>query len=155
MQPLALIAAIGQNDAIGWRGGLPWSYPEDRAHFERETRGHAVILGRRTFEERGQPLPGRRNIVVSRSLLLRPGIELAADLDEALALASATDVEPFVIGGARLFEIALPRVTRALITWIPEAPEADTFFHFDARGFELVEQRQGARGERYVEYRRA
>jgi len=151
---LALIVAVGENGAIGVAGRLPWDYPDDRAHFARTTRGHAVIMGRRTWEETGGPLPGRHNIVVSRSLESVAGAQVAPSLDSALQLAWALDPEPFVIGGTRLFEEALPRITRAFVTLVPESPQADTFFHFDATGFRLVSEDVGKRGERYREYER-
>lgn len=154
MPALALIAAVGRNGAIGRAGRVPWDYPEDRAHFARVTHGHAVVMGRRTWEETRGPLPDRQNIVISRTLGEVEGARLARDLTEALQLAWSLDEEPFVIGGTRLFEESMPRVTRALITWIPEAPEADAFFHFDAAGFHLMGEQAGARGERYSEYER-
>ena len=154
MPTLALIAAVARNGAIGRAGSVPWNYPEDRAHFARATRGHAVVMGRRTWEETGGPLPERENIVVSGTLREATGARVVPDLSVALELAWTLDAEPFVIGGTRLFEESLPRVTRALITWIPEEPEADTFFHFDGTGFHLMGARAGARGERYTEYER-
>lgn len=154
MQRLALIVAIADNGAIGRAGRVPWDYPDDRAHFARVTRGHAVIMGRRTWEETGGPLPGRQNIVVSRTLKALDGAQLSEDLDAALELAWSLDPEPVVIGGTRLFEAALPRVTRAFVTRIPETPEADTFFHFDETGFVLVSEAVGKKGERYEEWKR-
>lgn len=154
MPSLSLIAAVGTNGAIGRAGRVPWDYPEDRAHFARATRGHAVIMGRRTWEETGGPLPDRTNIVVSTTLGDAAGARVVSSAADALELAWSLDEEPFVIGGTRLFEQCLPRVTRALITWIPEAPEADTFFHFDGAGFHLMTDRTGARGERYSVYER-
>ncbi len=153
-EPLSLIVAIAKNGVIGRAGKLPWNYPEDRAHFERETLGHAVIMGRRTFEETGTALPGRTNIVVTRRSLELPDVLTVHTLDEAIALARRHDPEPFVIGGAALFTEAMPRITRALITEIPETPEGDVYFRFDARDFELVSERLGAMGERYLEHRR-
>jgi putative acetyltransferase len=148
---LALIAAVGENDAIGRAGALPWFVPEDRTHFERTTRGHSVILGRRTWEETGCPLPGRRNIVVSRSLPRLDGATVVGSLDDALTVARRDDAMPFVLGGARLFREALPRATRLYVTEIPARPEdADTFFHLDRRGFEEVASWEGASRERYV-----
>lgn len=149
-----MIVAIAKNGVIGRWGGLPWSYPEDRAHFARTTAGHAVIMGRRTWQEVGSPLPGRHNIVLSHRAEVPDGIRRASTLDQALAIAWSLDAEPFVIGGARVFQEALPRVTHAFVTEIPESPDGDTFYRFDATDFVVVSERTGARGERYLEYRR-
>lgn len=148
-----MILALGPNGALGREGKLPWSHPEDRAHFEHTTRGHAVIMGRRTWEEEGRPLPGRINVVVSRSFA-RPnddaGVLVARSLDEALTLAWAVDDSPFVIGGAGLFAEAMPLVTRIYLTEIPEAPDADVFFELDRTGFRVVDERTGEGGLRYL-----
>lgn len=155
MRELALIVAIGENGAIGRAGRVPWDYPEDRAHFARLTRGHAVIMGRRTWEETGGPLPDRTNIVVSASSPKLVGAHVVRTLDEALALAWSTDPLPFVIGGTRLFDEALPRVTRAFVTLVPEAPDADTFYRFEPAGFHLASEREGERGARFQEWVRS
>jgi dihydrofolate reductase len=155
MPPLAMIVAIAQNGVIGRGGGLPWNYPEDRAHFARATAGHAVIMGRRTWEEVGEPLAGRHNIVLSRTIAVPSGVWRVSTFDEALTVAWSLDPEPFVIGGARVFEAAWPRITHAFVTEIPESPEGDVVYRFDPTGLELVSERAGKRGERYCEYRRA
>jgi dihydrofolate reductase len=154
VKPLALIVAIADNGVIGSGGQLPWSYAEDREHFRRTTWGHAVIMGRRTWQETGEPLEGRTNIVVTRTLALPDGVLKTSTLDEALELGWARDAEPFVIGGAGLFRAALPRVTHAFVTRIPETPEGDARFEFDPSGFRLVSSREGTRGETYLEYER-
>ncbi len=155
---LSMILALGRDGALGLRGKLPWSYPEDREHFERTTRGHAVVMGRRTWDEAGRPLPDRTNIVVSRSFVPPadapregPGSVLAAPtLDEALDLAWSVDDEPFVIGGTRIFAEALPRVTRIYLTEVPAPPEADVFFALDRRGFAVASERRGEGGARFL-----
>lgn len=153
---LSMILALGRNGAFGRGGKLPWSHPEDRAHFERTTRGHAVIMGRRTWEEEGRPLPDRVNIVVSRSFEPPSAdVLVARSLDEALAIARRTDDEPFVIGGVRLFAEAMPHVTRIYLTEIPEDPEADVFFTLDRTGFSVVDEREGAGGLRYLVLQRS
>jgi dihydrofolate reductase len=145
MRPLSLIVAIARNGVIGQAGGLPWNYPEDRRHFEATTSGHAVLMGRRTWEETGRALEGRHNIVVSRRLEVPAEVRRASTLQEGLEIAWGLDPEPFVIGGVRLFEEAMPRVTRAFVSEIPEAPEGDTFFRFDPRGFRLESERVAGR----------
>src|SRR5580704_2739688 len=128
--PLFAIFALGTNDALGRGGALPWSYPEDARYFDEVTKGHAVIMGRRTWDERGAPLVDRQNVVVSRTLAPVAGLRVASRLEDALTMAYALDVTPFVIGGAALFAEAMPKVTRVYLTRVPEAPEADNFFHF-------------------------
>lgn len=147
---LGMILALGANGALGRGGQVPWDLPEDRAHFERTTRGHAVILGRHTWEETGRALPGRLNVVVSRSAEELPGATVVRSLDEALQVAREVDPMPFVIGGRRLFEEALPHVTRLYLTEVPLAPEADVFLVLDRAGLREVASWRGTAGERYV-----
>ncbi len=157
---LSIIVATDEAGAIGLRGGLPWDHPEDRAHFERETRGHAVIMGRRTWEEVGQPLEGRANVVVSSRFTPPAGVLVAPTLAEAVARARELDPSPFVIGGARLFRDAAAIADQVWLTEIPGRHEADAFFVLDegvstrealeARGFEVVEDRLGEGGVRFV-----
>jgi len=125
---LTLIVARARNGTIGHRGALPWRLPEDLALFRRTTMGHPILMGRRTHASIGRPLPGRRNIVLSRDPGFRcAGCEVAPDLDSALALcADASDV--FVIGGADLYRAALPRADRLLVTEIAADFEGDVFF---------------------------
>jgi dihydrofolate reductase len=142
VKALAAIFAISENGVIGRGGQLPWDFPEDRAHFMNTTMGHAVIMGRRTFEERGEPLEGRTNIVVSRSSDVKT-------LEEALRLAWSIDDEPFVIGGVRIFEEAMPLVTRVFVTDIPGSYEGDAVLRFDRRPFRVVSSRIGEHGLRF------
>jgi len=147
---LAMIFAAGANGAIGRRGALPWDYPADRAFFETTTREHAVIMGRRTWEETGRPLPGRLNVVVTRHAPREPGVRHARSLDEAIAVCRAESRVPFVIGGARLFAEAEPLATRIYETAIPESPDdADTFFHRRTDRFATVAAWSGEMGEQY------
>lgn len=125
---------------MGRAGGLPWDYPEDRAHFFRVIAGRAIVMGRRTFEETGRPIEGSRNIVVSRALAA-PGVEVARSLDEAIALARSTDPEPIVIGGAELLRAAMPRVTHLWLTEIAEEPEGDTVLELDRSAFRELTRR--------------
>ena len=126
---VSLVVAIAQNGVIGRDGGLPWHLPEDLRHFRRVTTGHAIIMGRKTWDSIGRPLPKRRSIVVSRQPALRlDGAEVAGSLDEALALAAQTDPEPMVIGGASMYEAALPRADRIYLTEVLEDAEGDVRF---------------------------
>jgi len=122
---IVLVAALARNHVIGADGGMPWRLPADLKHFKQLTLGHPVVMGRRTFESIGRPLPGRRNIVVSRSLDQAPeGCELARSLDQALAGANSM----MVIGGGELYAQALPRARRLELTLIDATPEGDTRF---------------------------
>lgn len=154
--PLSLIAARARNGVIGRGGQLPWDLPEDRAHFRRQTLGHAVIMGRRTWDERGEPLDGRRNIVISRAgQVSGSGRAVVRSLEDAIALARTTDPEPYVIGGAEIFRLALPLATRLVLTELDFDAEGDTYFPaFDAREWEVRERRPGDRAT-YVTYVRA
>lgn len=139
---LSLIFAIDKNGVIGNKGQLPWDHPEDRDFFLHTTEGHVVIMGRRTWEERGTPLPGRTNIVVSGSFRpppSSPDVLSAKTLDDALEIAWRSDDEPFVIGGARMFEEAMPRATRIYMTEVPGEHQGDTTFHFDPTGASATE----------------
>ncbi len=160
---LTLIAAVDRRGAIGRDGGLLWHEREDQAHFRRVTMGCPVIMGRKTWDslpERFRPLPGRRNLVVTRNAAWQAtGAERAASLDEALALA-ADAARVCVIGGGELYALALPRADELVLTEVGAAFEgADTFFPpFDRAGFVEVERewRVGADSTRFafVTYRR-
>jgi dihydrofolate reductase len=138
---LILVVAMSRNRVIGRAGGLPWHEPEDLKHFRRVTMGHALVMGRRTWESIGRPLPGRRMIVVSRraDLALPPEVELARDLEEALRLARTTDPAPCVIGGGEIYAQALPLATRLELTVIEREVDGDTHFpELDAREWREV-----------------
>ena len=126
---VGLIAAIARNGAIGRGNELLWRLPEDLKHFKRTTLGHPVVMGRKTWESIGRPLPGRRNIVVTRDPQWQAsGAERAGSLDEALALAR-DEAKLFVIGGAQIYAQALPIADELVLTEIDaEAAEADIFF---------------------------
>jgi dihydrofolate reductase len=126
--PVILVAALGRNRMIGADGGMPWHLPADLAHFKRVTLGHPVIMGRATFESIGRPLPGRRNIVLSRRGFDAPrGVECAASLDEALDRLDA-DVPAMIIGGGQVYAEALPAADRMELTLVDARPDGDTRF---------------------------
>jgi dihydrofolate reductase len=145
LQPLVLVVAVARNGVMGKGGGLPWRIPEDLRHFKRVTKGHAVIMGRKTWDEVGKPLPERRNIVVTRNESLRlEGAEVVRTLADAIARARETDPEPRVIGGAEIYRLALPLATRIYLTEIDRDVDGDTFFPtFDRALFREVERRAG------------
>ncbi len=144
LPPLALIVAVARNGVIGKGGVLPWHISEDLKHFKNTTEGHAVIMGRKTFESIGRPLPQRRNIVISRRKGASfPGCEVASSLADAIDLARTTDECPFIIGGASLYGEALPLATEIHLTTIDRDVEGDTQFPGDLSAFEEVETRPG------------
>ncbi|TVR42901.1 MAG: dihydrofolate reductase [Planctomycetota bacterium] len=116
--------------AIGASGGLPWHEPEDLQHFKRVTMGHAIIHGRKSYESFGRPLPGRRNIIVTRNTDYQaPGCEVVHDLESAIARARSYDDCPWVCGGEAIYRAALPFVTICELTEITlHLDAADTFF---------------------------
>jgi dihydrofolate reductase len=123
-----LVAAVAANGIIGAGGKLPWHIPEELKHFKRLTLGHPVIMGRRTWESLKGPLPGRENIVVTRSAGYdAPGAAVANSLSGALALCAGEPVA-FVIGGTQLFKEALPLADGMVLTEIQRDYEGDTWF---------------------------
>ncbi|MCL2501633.1 MAG: dihydrofolate reductase [Bacteroidales bacterium] len=130
---LSLIVALAPNNAIGFQQQLLWKISEDLQYFKRTTTGHCVIMGRKTFESIGRPLPNRRNIVISRSLTTPPmeGIEVADSLPRAISLATqpAPAGEIFIMGGGEIYRQALPLANKLYITHVKApAPQADVFF---------------------------
>ena len=124
---LAIIVATDRAGGIGIDNRLPWRLSEDLAHFKRSTIGHPIIMGRKTFESIGRPLPGRRNIVVTRNPLWQhAGVEAVGGLPQALALVGGADA--FVIGGAELYVQALPLAQRLIVTEIDRVFDCDAFF---------------------------
>lgn len=141
---ISLIAAVAANGVIGRDNGLPWNLPADLRLFQALTMGHALIMGRRTWESFATPLPGRRIIVVTRrqDWDLPEGVEVARSLDEALERArEAGDPEPFVAGGTEIFREALPKADRIYLTRIEAEIPGDTWFpDFDVAGWKIVEE---------------
>lgn len=132
--PVALIAAVARNGAIGRENGLPWRLPGDLQFFKRITLGRPVVMGRVTFESIGRPLPGRDNIVITRNpAWSSPGVRVASSLPAALETArslkgSARADELMVIGGAQIYAQALPLASRLYLTEVDAEVEGDAFF---------------------------
>jgi dihydrofolate reductase len=158
---ITLVVAMDRERGIGVDNRLPWRLPEDLAHFKRLTSGHTIIMGRKTFDSIGRPLPNRRNVVITRDTAWRhEGVDAATSLPAALALTGGD--EAFVIGGAQIFQLALPAASRMVITEIDARFDCDTFFpavdpalwqaasreqcHSDASGLDyaIVDYRRGA-----------
>lgn len=125
---LSLIVAVARNGVIGRDNELPWRLSADLRHFKRLTTGHPIVMGRRTWESIGRPLPGRRNVVLSRDpAFAAEGVEVFRGLEQALeALQGAEEV--FVIGGAAIYAMALPRADRVYLTRVEAEVEGDTRF---------------------------
>jgi len=123
-----LVAALARNGVIGAQGKLPWHLPEDLQHFKKITLGHPVIMGRRTWESLGRPLPGRENIVVTRQAdYAAAGASIAASVAAAVALCAGASVA-FVIGGAEIYAAALPLADGLVLTEIGRDYAGDTRF---------------------------
>ena len=129
---ISLIVAMGKNRGIGIDGNLPWHLPADLKHFKETTMGKPVIMGRKTYESIGKPLPGRLNIVLSKSgwTPVSNGVIVMESLEDAIEY--ATDLYPnseiFIIGGGNLYEQAVHLVECMYITEVDAAPECDAFF---------------------------
>lgn len=152
---VAAIVAFGNDMSIGRQGEIPWRLHEDMLHFKELTMGHPVIMGRHTWESLPKrPLPGRRNIVISRNPdFSAPGAETFTSLEEAVAACEPHDI-PFIIGGAEVYRKGLPYCTRLYVTEVnTEISDADTFFpEIDSREWEKIEEcdsRLSAEGLRY------
>jgi dihydrofolate reductase len=157
---LCVIAAMARNRVIGIRNGLPWHLPEDLKHFKSLTLGHPVIMGRRTWETLGTPLPARRNIVVTRRAGYdAPGAAVAGSLEAAFALCAELSLA-FVIGGEELYRAALPVADVLLLTEIERDYEGDARFPtFDRDAWRETQRTRhvGANGMRFdfARYERA
>ena len=125
---LSIIVAIGENNVIGKDNDLIWHLPRDLKHFKETTTGHCVIQGRKTYESCGKPLPNRTNIIITRDKSYKAeGCIVVHSLMDAIKEAQ-NDTEPFIIGGGKIYEQALPLVDRIYLTQIHHSFEGDTFF---------------------------
>jgi len=129
---LSMIVAVGRNREIGFENKLLWDLPSDMAHFQKTTTGHVVILGDKTFESIGKPLPNRTSIIVTlnKNYQVPEGCYLVHSIEDAIAKAKelTPDDEVFVIGGATIYKLFLPYTEKLYITEVDDAPEADTYF---------------------------
>jgi dihydrofolate reductase len=124
---ITLVVAMDAQRGIGVDNQLPWHLPEDLAHFKRVTLGHPIIMGRKTFDSIGRPLPKRRNIVVTRNRdWSHEGVDVAGSLQDAVALAG--DEQASIIGGAQIFTESMGIADRMIVTHIDAVYRCDTFF---------------------------
>ncbi len=150
---MTLIAAVAENDVIGADGDLAWRNSEDLRRFKKLTLGHPIVLGRRTFDSIGRPLPGRRTIVVTRSVTWSAkGVEVAHSIDDALALTAGQDV--FILGGGEIYAQTIALADRLEITRVELKLSGDTSFPaIPAADFEQMQHDQRD-GFSFVTYRR-
>jgi len=125
---ISIIVAMTDDRVIGNQQGLPWYLPEDLQLFKRKTLGKTVIMGRKTYQSIGHPLPGRYNIVLSRTLAQQTDIQICRSFIEGLTLATRHRQEAFIIGGAELYQKALPIANDLHISWVEEKVSGDLLF---------------------------
>ena len=138
---LNAVVAVAQNGVIGRGNSLPWKIRSDLQRFKRITMGHALIMGRKTYESIGRPLPGRQTIVLSRSKETHfEGVDVATTLDEALAMVQK-DTQAFVVGGAEIYRLAMPRIAHLYLTRILADVDGDAFMDsIDETQFSCVDR---------------
>jgi dihydrofolate reductase len=131
---VTLVAAVARNGVIGRDGEMPWHLPGELQRFKATTMGHVLVMGRRTYESIGRPLPGRTTVVVSRRPDWQPpgglpqGVLVHTSLPEALAVAREIDEQVYVVGGGAIYAEALGHADEMLITEVDAEPEGDTYF---------------------------
>ena len=135
--PVAIVVAVADNGVIGRGNALPWDLPDDLQHFKRTTMGRPIIMGRKTFESIGRPLPGRLNIILTRdSTWQAPGVSVATSMEQAVEVAEGQALidgadSVMVIGGAEVYQQALPFTSRAFLTRVHGNVHGDAFFDLD------------------------
>ena len=126
---ISLIAAMASNRVIGNKGDIPWKIPGEQMLFKKITLGHTVIMGRKTYESLGKPLPGRTNIVITRQKDYQaPGCKVANNLAAALADCSPDEQEAFICGGGQLYHESIGMADKIYLTVIPREMSGDTYF---------------------------
>lgn len=152
---VSIIAAMDRNRLIGNKNQLPWHLPADLAHFKQVTMGKPVIMGRKTYESIGRPLPGRTNIVLTRSSDFHPeGVLVATGLEQALDLAAGAE-EVMIIGGGSIYELALPLAGRLYLTYVENSYQGDAWFpDFDQTLWQMISSEEHrADGKNSSDYR--
>lgn len=131
---VTLVAAVARNRVIGRDGGLPWHLPGELKRFKATTMGHVLVMGRRTYESIGRPLPGRTTVVVTRNADWTPpggrpdGVIVATSSTDALKIAAEIDAQVYVVGGSQVYADCIAYADELLITWVDAEPEGDTVF---------------------------
>jgi dihydrofolate reductase len=141
VKELILIAAAGEGNELGLKSELPWHLPDDFMHFKKSTTGHAMLMGRKTFETFPKPLPNRRHVIITRDLdykVTHPDCETAHSLEAAIEAVSGLE-KAFVIGGGEIYRQALPFATGIELTRVHGEFEADTYFpEIDPERWKLI-----------------
>ena len=146
---VSIIVALAENRVIGDKNSLLWHITEDMKFFRRTTSGHPVIMGRKTYDSLGRPLPNRTNVVISRTTTHIEGCTVVGSLEDALKLFSE-DEEVFIIGGAQIYAQALECADRLYLTLVERDYEGDTSFpEIDYRYWQLVAEERHERGEEF------
>ncbi len=147
---ISLLVAMDRNQLIGKNNDLPWRLPADLAYFKRVTMGHTIIMGRKTYDSIGRPLPGRENIIVTRDTSYKAeGCKVIHSIEEIVKMNQQTDQELFVIGGAEIFKEILPHSDRLYITEINKEFEGDTYFPaFEKDKWKVTSREQGIKDEK-------
>lgn len=146
---ISLLVAMDNNRLIGKDNDLPWHLPADLAYFKRVTMGHSIIMGRKTFESIGRPLPGRENIIITRNKEYKAdGCKVIHSIEEVLEM-NHNDKELFIIGGAEIFKEVFPHADRLYITEIDAVFTGDTFFpSFPLSEWQKTSSEKGTRDEK-------
>jgi dihydrofolate reductase len=145
------IAAMSENRVIGRGSQIPWHLPEDFKWFRQATLGHVLVMGRKTFESIGRPLPGRETIVLSKTGFSYPGVRTAATLDEVEAMVNGR--QAFICGGAEIYRLALSRCSDLYLTLVNRTVEGDVFFPPFEDQFELVAELRDTPEFKILHYR--
>ncbi|MDB5007073.1 MAG: dihydrofolate reductase [Mucilaginibacter sp.] len=124
---ITIVVAISENHAIGKDNKLLWHLPGDLKHFKEITTGHTIIMGRKTYESVGRPLPNRRNVIVTRQTIAIEGCEVVHSIEDALLLC-AGELEVFIVGGAEIYKQAMKLTNRIYLTIVHKEFEGDSFF---------------------------
>ncbi|MDZ7318163.1 MAG: dihydrofolate reductase [candidate division KSB1 bacterium] len=137
---ISIIAAMSLNRVIGKNNQIPWHIPDEQQRFKRITWGHTIIMGRKTYESIGKPLPGRTNIVITRQQnYSAPGCIVVNSLEAALKSCPPNETEAFIIGGEQIFQLALPLAQRIYLTTILQEFQGDAFFpEFSTSDFKVT-----------------
>lgn len=148
---IVLVAAVATNGVIGNGDEIPWRIPEDLAHFKAVTMGHTLVMGRRTFDTIGRPLPGRVNIVITRQAdWAHEGVLVAASLEDALAIAAEHPGDVMVMGGGQIYAAAFPHAHAQILTEVYAEPAGDVFYPAFDREDWVETRREGHDGYAFV-----
>lgn len=149
-----IIAAIAKNKVIGKNNKLPWNIPDEMQLFRDFTAGNTVIMGRKTYESIGRPMPNRHNIVISRSVGSIHGVDVCASLEEGLEKARKHGKDIFIIGGAEIYRQVFQYADKMYLSWIKKEYNGDTFFpKFDEKDWKVVKKQNYGEFE-FREYRK-